>query len=143
MSSADAEYVAATGADHFPKGDIELHFIPTEYQLANIFTKAPIAKSIISYGLEDPDDLCYSGPRWEPLIYRTTDSLQYPHRTKIDIEKIIYNDHVPSLVTKTMQKRKKKTQTMTKPKSKSQGPEACRALPQKEKKAKTKKTTLK
>ncbi|GKC77515.1 hypothetical protein Tco_1128289 [Tanacetum coccineum] len=25
--------------DHILKGDIELHFIPTEYQLANIFTK--------------------------------------------------------------------------------------------------------
>ena len=26
--------------DHVMKGDIELHFIPTEYQLADIFTKA-------------------------------------------------------------------------------------------------------
>ncbi|GKB48469.1 retrovirus-related pol polyprotein from transposon TNT 1-94 [Tanacetum coccineum] len=26
--------------DHILKGDIELHFIPTEYQLANIFTKS-------------------------------------------------------------------------------------------------------
>ncbi|GJT29075.1 retrovirus-related pol polyprotein from transposon TNT 1-94 [Tanacetum coccineum] len=37
MSSAKAEYVAADG-DHILKGDIELHFIPTEYQLADIFT---------------------------------------------------------------------------------------------------------
>ncbi|GKE25819.1 hypothetical protein Tco_1441203 [Tanacetum coccineum] len=27
--------------DHILKGDIELHFIPTEYQLADIFTKPP------------------------------------------------------------------------------------------------------
>ncbi|GJY87310.1 retrovirus-related pol polyprotein from transposon TNT 1-94 [Tanacetum coccineum] len=56
MSSAEAEYVAADGCflylrtkhvdkrypfirDHILKGDIELHFIPTEYQLADIFTK--------------------------------------------------------------------------------------------------------
>ncbi|GJT72039.1 retrovirus-related pol polyprotein from transposon TNT 1-94 [Tanacetum coccineum] len=64
MSSAKAEYVAAAGycanilwmkilhsrtkhidiryyfiRDHIPKGDIELHFIPTQYHLADIFTK--------------------------------------------------------------------------------------------------------
>ncbi|GJW29089.1 retrovirus-related pol polyprotein from transposon TNT 1-94 [Tanacetum coccineum] len=58
MSSAEAEYVDAAGCcailhlgtknidiryhfmrDHILKGDIELHFIPTEYQLADIFTK--------------------------------------------------------------------------------------------------------
>nr|GEU85634.1 hypothetical protein [Tanacetum cinerariifolium] len=44
MSSAQAEYVAAAGCcasimDHILKGDIELHIIPTEYQLADIFTK--------------------------------------------------------------------------------------------------------
>ncbi|GJW44022.1 hypothetical protein Tco_0072821 [Tanacetum coccineum] len=63
MSLAEAEYVTAAGAiaisnnpvlhsrtkhidiryhfirDHILKGDIELHFIPTEYQLADIFTK--------------------------------------------------------------------------------------------------------
>nr|GEV96770.1 hypothetical protein [Tanacetum cinerariifolium] len=59
MSGAEAEYVAAAGCyasilwmkcqlsdydihykmDHILKGDIELHFIPTEYQLADIFTK--------------------------------------------------------------------------------------------------------
>ncbi|GKC17343.1 retrovirus-related pol polyprotein from transposon TNT 1-94 [Tanacetum coccineum] len=45
MSSIEAEYVAAAGCcanilwDHILKGDIELHFIPTEYQLTDIFTK--------------------------------------------------------------------------------------------------------
>ncbi|GKD40723.1 hypothetical protein Tco_1260930, partial [Tanacetum coccineum] len=64
MSSAEAEYVAAVGycanilwmkilhsrtkhidiryhfiRDHILKEDIKLHFIPTQYQLANIFTK--------------------------------------------------------------------------------------------------------
>ncbi|GJW29523.1 hypothetical protein Tco_0046398 [Tanacetum coccineum] len=59
MSSAKAEYVAAAGCcasilwmksqlsdhdihykmDHILKGDIKLHFILTEYQLADIFTK--------------------------------------------------------------------------------------------------------
>ncbi|GKB09084.1 hypothetical protein Tco_0837396, partial [Tanacetum coccineum] len=64
MSSAEAKYVAADGCcanklwmkilhsrtkhidiryhfirDHILKGEIELHFIPTQYQLADIFTK--------------------------------------------------------------------------------------------------------
>ncbi|GJU82200.1 retrovirus-related pol polyprotein from transposon TNT 1-94 [Tanacetum coccineum] len=56
MSSAKAEYVAVVGCyanilwmksqltnydiiDHIIKGDIELHFIPTQYQLADNFTK--------------------------------------------------------------------------------------------------------
>ncbi|GKA05451.1 hypothetical protein Tco_0684571 [Tanacetum coccineum] len=59
MSSAEAEYVAAAGCcanilwmksqlndydiiyekDHILKWGIELHFIPTQYQLADIFTK--------------------------------------------------------------------------------------------------------
>ncbi|GJW49185.1 hypothetical protein Tco_0090536 [Tanacetum coccineum] len=38
MSLAEAKYVAVVG-DHILKGDIELHFIPTEYQLADIFNK--------------------------------------------------------------------------------------------------------
>ncbi|GJW03481.1 retrovirus-related pol polyprotein from transposon TNT 1-94 [Tanacetum coccineum] len=38
MSSAKAKYVAVAG-DHILKGDIELHFIPTDYQLADIFIK--------------------------------------------------------------------------------------------------------
>ncbi|GJX09745.1 hypothetical protein Tco_0199604 [Tanacetum coccineum] len=37
-TSAEAEYVVAA-RDHILKGDIKLHFIPTEYQLADIFTK--------------------------------------------------------------------------------------------------------
>ncbi|GJW05234.1 retrovirus-related pol polyprotein from transposon TNT 1-94 [Tanacetum coccineum] len=36
MCSAKAEYVSAVG-NHIIKGDIEIHFIPTEYQLADIF----------------------------------------------------------------------------------------------------------
>ncbi|GKB58111.1 retrovirus-related pol polyprotein from transposon TNT 1-94 [Tanacetum coccineum] len=52
MSSAKAEYVdrcwvlckypmdEKSTQDHILKGDIELHFIPTEYQLADIFTKS-------------------------------------------------------------------------------------------------------
>ncbi|GJZ26715.1 retrovirus-related pol polyprotein from transposon TNT 1-94, partial [Tanacetum coccineum] len=47
ITSAEAEYVAAAGCyanilwmkNHILKGDIELHFIPTQYQLADIFTK--------------------------------------------------------------------------------------------------------
>ncbi|GJT65631.1 retrovirus-related pol polyprotein from transposon TNT 1-94 [Tanacetum coccineum] len=38
MSSTKAEYVVVA-RDHILKGDTELHFIPTEYQLADIFTK--------------------------------------------------------------------------------------------------------
>ncbi|GJY18654.1 hypothetical protein Tco_0390145, partial [Tanacetum coccineum] len=38
MSSAKAEYAAAAEY-HILKEDIELHFIPTQYQLADIFTK--------------------------------------------------------------------------------------------------------
>ncbi|GJZ04867.1 retrovirus-related pol polyprotein from transposon TNT 1-94 [Tanacetum coccineum] len=60
MSSAEAEYVVAAGCfmrsrtkhidiryhfirDHILKGDIELHFVPTDLQLADIFTK-PLAE---------------------------------------------------------------------------------------------------
>ncbi|GJU01307.1 retrovirus-related pol polyprotein from transposon TNT 1-94 [Tanacetum coccineum] len=47
MSSTEAEYVAAARyhfiRDHVLKGDIELHFIPNDLQLADIFTK-PLAK---------------------------------------------------------------------------------------------------
>nr|GEZ91965.1 hypothetical protein [Tanacetum cinerariifolium] len=63
MSSAEAEYVAAVGCcaqilwiksqladydvlydkDHILKGDIKLYFVPTDLQLADIFTK-PLAK---------------------------------------------------------------------------------------------------
>nr|GEV12635.1 hypothetical protein [Tanacetum cinerariifolium] len=43
MSSGEAEFVAAAGyyfiRDHIMKGDIELHFILAQYQLADIFTK--------------------------------------------------------------------------------------------------------
>ncbi|GJR49226.1 hypothetical protein Tco_1399747 [Tanacetum coccineum] len=67
MSSAKAEYVAVAGCcasilwmksqpsdydihykmDQILKGDIELHFIPTEYQLADIFTK-PLDKPTLT-----------------------------------------------------------------------------------------------
>ncbi|GKE41766.1 hypothetical protein Tco_1469050, partial [Tanacetum coccineum] len=46
MSSAKVEYVVGAGVvlkDHILKGDIELHFIPIEYQLVDIFTK-PLAE---------------------------------------------------------------------------------------------------
>ncbi|GJU46358.1 hypothetical protein Tco_1203624 [Tanacetum coccineum] len=47
MSSTKAEYVATAGCcanilwmkNHVLKGDIELYFIPTQYQLVDIFTK--------------------------------------------------------------------------------------------------------
>ncbi|GKC77663.1 retrovirus-related pol polyprotein from transposon TNT 1-94 [Tanacetum coccineum] len=42
MSSAEVEYVAAAGCYHILKGDIELHFVPTDLQLADVFTK-PLA----------------------------------------------------------------------------------------------------
>nr|GFD34081.1 hypothetical protein [Tanacetum cinerariifolium] len=41
MSSAEAEYHFIR--DHFLKGDIELHFVPIDLQLADIFTK-PLAE---------------------------------------------------------------------------------------------------
>nr|GEV22240.1 retrovirus-related Pol polyprotein from transposon TNT 1-94 [Tanacetum cinerariifolium] len=39
MKSQLSDYTCITRWDHILKGDIELHFIPTEYQLADIFTK--------------------------------------------------------------------------------------------------------
>ncbi|GKC73482.1 hypothetical protein Tco_1119365 [Tanacetum coccineum] len=53
MSSAKAEYVAAARCcanilwmkNHVLKGDIELYFIPTQYQLADIFTKHCLKKT--------------------------------------------------------------------------------------------------
>ncbi|GKF57866.1 hypothetical protein Tco_0171403 [Tanacetum coccineum] len=86
-------------------------------------SKAPIAESILSYGLEDTNDLCHLG-------------------TMIDIGETIYNDLVTMLMTKLRQKflpnviGKKKTQTVTKPKPKSQRPDVSGVLPQKGKKSK-------
>ncbi|GJX21858.1 hypothetical protein Tco_0226303 [Tanacetum coccineum] len=52
MSLAEAEYVVAAGVDHILKGDIELHFIPTEYQLADIFTKPLVEPSFTRLAAE-------------------------------------------------------------------------------------------
>ncbi|GKA82732.1 hypothetical protein Tco_0789480 [Tanacetum coccineum] len=38
-ASWEAGFRLAINRDHVLKGDIELHFIPTQYQLADIFTK--------------------------------------------------------------------------------------------------------
>ncbi|GJV69305.1 hypothetical protein Tco_1484814 [Tanacetum coccineum] len=51
MSSAEAEYVAAGGCYHILKGDIELHFIPTHYQRADIFTRPLDELTSIKNGL--------------------------------------------------------------------------------------------
>ncbi|GJV63932.1 hypothetical protein Tco_1474760 [Tanacetum coccineum] len=71
MSSVEAEYVAAAVTsfmrkyyfirDHILKGDIELHFIPTQYQLVEIFTK-PLDKPtfkrlIVELGMLNIDDI--------------------------------------------------------------------------------------
>ncbi|GKE70413.1 hypothetical protein Tco_1528485, partial [Tanacetum coccineum] len=49
MSSTEVEYVAAAGyhfiRDHISKGDIELHFVPTDLQLADIFIKPLVEPS--------------------------------------------------------------------------------------------------
>ncbi|GJV48726.1 retrovirus-related pol polyprotein from transposon TNT 1-94 [Tanacetum coccineum] len=42
MSSTEVEYVVVAGCYHILKGDIELHFVPTDLQLADVFTK-PLA----------------------------------------------------------------------------------------------------
>ncbi|GKD18730.1 hypothetical protein Tco_1207888 [Tanacetum coccineum] len=46
--------------DHILKGDIELHFIPTQYQLADIFTKPfdepTFKRSIVELGMLNIDD---------------------------------------------------------------------------------------
>ncbi|GKC41364.1 hypothetical protein Tco_1059086 [Tanacetum coccineum] len=59
----------------YNNGNYVLHPSTEEVQakLTNIFAHEPVAKSIISYGLKDPDDFCHLGPRWEPLIYRTVE----------------------------------------------------------------------
>ncbi|PWA62585.1 Copia protein [Artemisia annua] len=50
MSSTEVEYVAAISLyqGHIMKGDIELYFIPTEYQLADRFTK-PLNKPTFTW----------------------------------------------------------------------------------------------
>nr|GEX32626.1 retrovirus-related Pol polyprotein from transposon TNT 1-94 [Tanacetum cinerariifolium] len=40
LSTAEAEYVSLSLAEYVEKGTIELHFVKTDYQLADIFTKA-------------------------------------------------------------------------------------------------------
>ncbi|GKB53696.1 hypothetical protein Tco_0904449 [Tanacetum coccineum] len=57
----------------YNNGNYVLHPSTEEVKakLTKIFAHEPVAKSIISCGLKDPDDFYHSGPRWEPLIYRT------------------------------------------------------------------------
>ncbi|GKC06226.1 hypothetical protein Tco_0997836 [Tanacetum coccineum] len=219
--------------DHILKGDIELHFILTEYQLADIFTKpldeptfkrmkCPslqkhlqiLEKLLFGCGffqntinsisklpwctvvVEDPNpptdefEVCplkeflikinvKNGQKPLTLDYKTvceTTRLDYNNglyvdhpytevlggnyssteqlnsiqqllvfslftRTKIDIGKIIYSDHITRIMAKS-RKKKNKSQTVTQPKPKSQGPEASGALPVKRKNSKTQTTSL-
>ncbi|GJX85488.1 retrovirus-related pol polyprotein from transposon TNT 1-94, partial [Tanacetum coccineum] len=70
--------------DHILKGDIELHFIPTQYQLANIFTKPldkPNFKRLIielgysrDIGAKETLKKSCVPPRWRLLIETETNS---------------------------------------------------------------------
>ncbi|GKC31187.1 hypothetical protein Tco_1038481 [Tanacetum coccineum] len=79
MSSAEAEYVVAAGyhfiRDHILKGDIKLHFVPTEMQLTDIFTK-PLA---------------------DPSFTRLVAELAMLNIEKVDIGNIIFSDLVAKL----------------------------------------------
>ncbi|GJX52981.1 retrovirus-related pol polyprotein from transposon TNT 1-94, partial [Tanacetum coccineum] len=134
MSLAEAEYVAGVGCcanilwmkimhsitkhidiryhfirDHILKGDIELHFIPTQYQVADIFTKPldePTFKRLIC-------ELGYSGeieakgtlrkgflpPRWRLLIGQIIQCLG-----EIDFAKLIWEDFLSKLNKKFRKK---------------------------------------
>ncbi|GKD15147.1 hypothetical protein Tco_1199554 [Tanacetum coccineum] len=56
MSSTEVEYVAAARyhfiRDHISKGDIELHFVPTDLQLADIFIKPLVEPSFTRLVIE-------------------------------------------------------------------------------------------
>ncbi|GKC33508.1 retrovirus-related pol polyprotein from transposon TNT 1-94 [Tanacetum coccineum] len=96
MSSAKAEYVAAAGAiaisknpvlhsrtqhtdirfhfvrDHILKGDIELHFVPTDLQLADVFTKPLAEPSFIRLVAELAYYIEYLGEFWYSTEVDTT-----------------------------------------------------------------------
>ncbi|GJT22779.1 retrovirus-related pol polyprotein from transposon TNT 1-94 [Tanacetum coccineum] len=65
--------------DHILKGDIELHFIPTQYQLADIFTKPldepTFKRLIVELGMRNIDSkpeasVDYAKIIWEDLIHK-------------------------------------------------------------------------
>ncbi|GJS20913.1 uncharacterized mitochondrial protein-like protein [Tanacetum coccineum] len=60
MSTAEAEY------EHVEKGTIELYFVGTEYQLADLFTKA-LSKESISYGLKKLVPAAQLVPRYHTI----------------------------------------------------------------------------
>ncbi|GJS51287.1 retrovirus-related pol polyprotein from transposon TNT 1-94 [Tanacetum coccineum] len=94
MSSNEDEYVAA--GDYILKGDIELHFIPTEYQLADIFTKPLDEPTFTRLKVLDEN---YSSTEQVNSIQQL---LAYCliTGTEVDIGEIIYSDLVTKLLNK-------------------------------------------
>ncbi|GJT63197.1 retrovirus-related pol polyprotein from transposon TNT 1-94, partial [Tanacetum coccineum] len=107
MSSAKAEYVAAAGCcaniiwmkgqlltmtsfmiryhfirDYILKGDTELHFIPTQYQLADIFTK-PLDKPTFKRLIVKLEDIWYAGSDTRPPMLDRTDFESWQQRIRL------------------------------------------------------------
>ncbi|GKA26078.1 retrovirus-related pol polyprotein from transposon TNT 1-94, partial [Tanacetum coccineum] len=107
MSSAEAEYVAAAGCCAnilWMKRDIELHFIPTQYQLVDIFTKPldePTFKRLIIELGEIRGDIGYSGEIGEKETLKKSCP---PPRVKIDYARLIWEDIIHKLSKKTKEK---------------------------------------
>ncbi|GJT22594.1 retrovirus-related pol polyprotein from transposon TNT 1-94 [Tanacetum coccineum] len=93
--------------DHILKGDIELHFIPTQYQLADIFTKPldepNFKRLIVELGyngeIREKETLkkSYLPPRWRLLMGQIISAL-------LDYAKIIWEDLIHKLNKKTREK---------------------------------------
>ncbi|GJR67818.1 hypothetical protein Tco_0013883 [Tanacetum coccineum] len=109
ISSAKAEYVAAAGCcanilwmkNHILKGDIELHSIPTQYQLSDIFTK-PLDEStfkrLISELGSKTGGFDQISNKDAIILYCLANGVE------IDFAKLIWEDFLSKLNKKTTEK---------------------------------------
>ncbi|GJV45676.1 hypothetical protein Tco_1430212 [Tanacetum coccineum] len=106
MSSSEAEYVAAARCcanilDHIVKGDIELHFIPTQYQLADIFPKPldePTFKILTVEPGRKTGGLDQISTKDATILYCLA------NRVLVDYAKLIWEDLIHKLNKKTREK---------------------------------------
>ncbi|GJT77417.1 hypothetical protein Tco_1044142 [Tanacetum coccineum] len=99
---------SAKKPDHVLKGDIELHFIPTQYQLANIFTKPldePTFKRLIVELGGVRGDIGGKTGGLDQISNKDATILYFlANGVKVDYAKIIWEDLIHKLNKKTREK---------------------------------------